>query len=133
MKRERHDPDLKRAAPKRIVAARLRSLSDACRLPKTGTTFGRHALGAIALVATLSGCQSKSGASDVLDPSAIAAPAGQASAAAAPAQQASVETSGSPALDSPASGSAASGGTMRLTASEGADVAVPKPASKRSV
>ncbi|MDG4882629.1 ABC transporter substrate-binding protein [Mesorhizobium sp. WSM4884] len=34
---------------------------------------------AVALVATLSGCQSKSGASDVLDPSAIAAPASQAS------------------------------------------------------
>ncbi|TPJ73484.1 penicillin-binding protein activator [Mesorhizobium sp. B2-7-1] len=51
-------------------------------------------MGAIALglVGALGGCQSKSGASDVLDPSAIAAPAGQASVPAAPAQPAGGET-----------------------------------------
>lgn len=110
MKCERHDPDLKRAAPKRIVAARFRSLSDACRLPKTGTTFGRHALGALALglVATLCACQSKSGASDVLDPSAITAPAGQAGAPAVPAQQASGQALGSAALASSTSAGPAS-------------------------
>lgn len=109
MKVERHDPDLKRAAPKRIVAARFRSLSDACRLPKTGTTFGRHALGAIALglVATLCGCQSKSGASDVLDPSAITAPAGQAGTPAASAQQASGQTLASATSGGPTSAAAA--------------------------
>ena len=48
---------------------------------------------AFGLVATLCGCQSKSGASDVLDPSAIAAPAGQTGNAAA--QQASGATVGS--------------------------------------
>lgn len=108
MKVERHDPDLKRAAPKRIVAACFRSLSDACRLPKTGTTFGRHASGAIALglVAALCGCQSKSGASDVLDPSAIAAPAGQAGTPAAPAQQASGQTLASATSGGPTSAAA---------------------------
>ncbi|TPI13124.1 ABC transporter substrate-binding protein [Mesorhizobium sp. B4-1-3] len=66
---------------------------------------------ALAVAAALCGCQSKSGAPDVLDPTAIAAPAGQAGAAAAPAQQASVETPGSP-----ASGSATSGGPTSAAA-----------------
>ncbi|MBZ9992135.1 ABC transporter substrate-binding protein [Mesorhizobium sp. BH1-1-5] len=62
-------------------------------------------MGAIALglVAALGGCQSKSGASDVLDPSAVAAPAGQAGAAAAPAQPASGETSSSATSGGPTS------------------------------
>lgn len=50
---------------------------------------------AIVVAAATSGCQSKSGASDVLDPSAIAAPAGQAGSAAA--HQASSATTGNPA------------------------------------
>lgn len=50
---------------------------------------------AFAVVAAASGCQSKSGASDVLDPSAIAAPAGQAGGTAAPSQQAGSPTQGS--------------------------------------
>lgn len=122
MKLERHDPDLKRAAPKRIGAARFRSLSDACRLPKTGTTFGRHALGAIALglVAALCGCQSKSGASDVLDPAAIAAPAGQAGAPAAPAQQASGSTPGSSALSTATSGGSTSAAAAKAQLTLGA-------------
>ncbi|WP_167449213.1 ABC transporter substrate-binding protein [Mesorhizobium hawassense] len=66
---------------------------------------------AFGLVATLSGCQSKSGASDVLDPSAIAAPAGQASSPAAPAQQASSPTQGSPTQGSPTQGSPTQGTT----------------------
>ena len=112
MKVERHDPRPKRAASKRIQATCLGSLLHACRSPKTGVTFGRHALGAIAfgLVVALSGCQSKSGASDVLDPSAIAAPAGQTGNAAA--QQASgatvgSQTSGSQTLAGPTSAEAA--------------------------
>lgn len=48
---------------------------------------------AFVVAAAASGCQSKSGASDVLDPSAIAAPAGQAGSAAT--QQASSATQGS--------------------------------------
>ncbi|MDX8455522.1 ABC transporter substrate-binding protein [Mesorhizobium sp. VK9D] len=66
-------------------------------------------MGAIAfgLVAMLSGCQSKSGAPGVLDPSAIAAPAGQAGSAAAPAQQASSATVGSPTQSGPTSATAA--------------------------
>ncbi|WP_348640647.1 penicillin-binding protein activator [Mesorhizobium sp. B1-1-5] len=63
---------------------------------------------ALGLVATLCACQSKSGASDVLDPSAVAAPAGQAGAPAAPAQQASGQTLGSPALASATSAGPAS-------------------------
>ncbi|TPI69316.1 penicillin-binding protein activator [Mesorhizobium sp. B2-8-9] len=63
---------------------------------------------ALGLVATLCGCQSKSGASDVLDPSAVAAPAGQAGAPVAPAQQASGQTLASPALASATSGGPAS-------------------------
>lgn len=53
-------------------------------------TFPRPALAlAFVLVAAVSGCQSKKGASDVLDPSAIAAPTSQAAGpAVAPAQQA---------------------------------------------
>ncbi|MBZ9764428.1 ABC transporter substrate-binding protein [Mesorhizobium sp. CA8] len=66
----------------------------------------------LALVAALSGCQSKSGASDVLDPSAIAAPAGQTGAAAAPAQQASGQTL------SPALGSTTSGGPTSVVAAK---------------
>ncbi|SFQ05720.1 ABC-type branched-chain amino acid transport system, substrate-binding protein [Mesorhizobium sp. NFR06] len=62
---------------------------------------------ALGLVATLSGCQSKSAASDVLDPSAIAAPAGQATSAAAPAQQA-----GSTTLAGPTSAAAAKAMTL---------------------
>ncbi|RWL84608.1 MAG: ABC transporter substrate-binding protein [Mesorhizobium sp.] len=50
---------------------------------------------ALAVAAAASGCQSKSGASDVLDPSAIAAPDGQAGSAAT--QQASSATPGNPA------------------------------------
>ena len=44
----------------------------------------RIQLFALAVVAAVSGCQSKNGASDVLDPAAIAAPAGQAGSPAAP-------------------------------------------------
>lgn len=61
----------------------------------------------LAVAAAASGCQSKSGASDVLDPKAIAAPAGQAGAAVAPAQQAGVETSGSATSAGPTSAAAA--------------------------
>lgn len=82
MKLERHDPRLKRAASKRIRLARAIALG---------------------LVTALGGCQSKSGASDVLDPSAIAAPAGQTGAAAAPAQPASGETSSSATSGGPTS------------------------------
>ncbi|MDX8441618.1 ABC transporter substrate-binding protein [Mesorhizobium australafricanum] len=62
---------------------------------------------AFGLVAMLSGCQSKSGAPNVLDPSAIAAPAGQAGSAAAPSQQASSATVGSPTQGGPTSATAA--------------------------
>jgi ABC-type branched-subunit amino acid transport system substrate-binding protein len=67
---------------------------------------------AFAVAAAASGCQSKSGASDVLDPSAIAAPAGQAGGAAAPSQQASSpaqagQTPGSQTLAGPTSAAAA--------------------------
>ncbi|RTL98921.1 MAG: ABC transporter substrate-binding protein [Hyphomicrobiales bacterium] len=72
---------------------------------------------AFAVVAAASGCQSKSGASDVLDPSAIAAPAGQAGGAAASSQQAGSpiqgsapqagQTPGSQTLAGPTSASAA--------------------------
>ncbi|RUX34500.1 ABC transporter substrate-binding protein [Mesorhizobium sp. M2A.F.Ca.ET.042.01.1.1] len=61
---------------------------------------------ALAVAAAASGCQSKSGASDVLDPSAIAAPAGQAGAAAA--QQASSATTGNPAPAAQSAGIATS-------------------------
>ena len=44
----------------------------------------RIQLFALAVVAAVSGCQSKNGASDVLDPAAIAAPGGQAGSPAAP-------------------------------------------------
>jgi len=44
----------------------------------------RIQLFALAVVAAVSGCQSKNGASDVLDPAAIAAPAGQAGSPTAP-------------------------------------------------
>ncbi|TPI26213.1 ABC transporter substrate-binding protein [Mesorhizobium sp. B3-1-6] len=66
-------------------------------------------MGAIALglVATLCGCQSKSGASDVLDPSAITAPAGQAGTPAASAQQASGQTLASATSGGPTSAAAA--------------------------
>ncbi|RUW40337.1 MULTISPECIES: penicillin-binding protein activator [unclassified Mesorhizobium] len=61
---------------------------------------------ALVVAATASGCQSKSGASDVLDPSAIAAPAGQAGAAAA--QQASSAAPGNPAAAAQGAGTATS-------------------------
>lgn len=61
---------------------------------------------ALAVAAAASGCQSKSGASDVLDPSAIAAPAGQAGSAAA--QQASSATPGNPAPAAQGAGTATS-------------------------
>ncbi|WP_292079627.1 penicillin-binding protein activator [Mesorhizobium sp.] len=61
---------------------------------------------AIVVAAATSGCQSKSGASDVLDPSAIAAPAGQAGSAAP--QQASSATPGNPAPAAQGAGTATS-------------------------
>ncbi|MGX5799708.1 ABC transporter substrate-binding protein [Bradyrhizobium sp. Arg314] len=66
-------------------------------------------MGAIALglVAMLSGCQSKSGAPGVFDPSAIAAPAGQAGSEAAPSQQAGSATVGSPTQAGPTLATAA--------------------------
>ncbi|TIR21996.1 MAG: ABC transporter substrate-binding protein [Mesorhizobium sp.] len=74
---------------------------------------------ALAVAAAASGCQSKSGASDVLDPSAIAAPAGQAGAAAA--QQASGATAGNPAPAAQSAGiatSATSSGPTSATAAK---------------
>jgi ABC-type branched-subunit amino acid transport system substrate-binding protein len=60
----------------------------------------------ILVAAAASGCQSKSGASDVLDPSAIATPAGQAGGA-APSPQASSQTLGSATSGGPTSAAAA--------------------------
>ncbi|WP_430694892.1 ABC transporter substrate-binding protein [Mesorhizobium montanum] len=64
---------------------------------------------AFGLALMLCGCQSKSSASDVLDPSAIAAPAGQAGSAAASSQQASGATQGGATPGSPIQGSATVG------------------------
>ncbi|TPN89348.1 ABC transporter substrate-binding protein [Mesorhizobium sp. CU2] len=89
--------------------------------------FRREPWRALALVfvvaAAASGCQSKSGASDVLDPSAIAAPTGQAGSAAAPAQQAnstvqSDSAVGSSALAGPPQGSATAGGPTSAAAAQ---------------
>lgn len=73
---------------------------------------------AFGLVVTLCGCQSKSGASDVLDPSAIAPPAGQAASAVAPAQQANGPAQASPASGSPTASSATVSGPTSAAAAK---------------
>jgi|GEM_PF-1597332 len=73
---------------------------------------------AFGLVVTLCGCQSKSGASDVLDPSAIAPPAGQAAGAVAPAQQANGPAQASPASGSPTASSATVSGPTSAAAAK---------------
>ena len=73
---------------------------------------------AFGLVATLCGCQSKSGAPDVLDPSAIAPPAGQAASAVAPAQQANGPAQASPASGSPTASSATVSGPTSAAAAK---------------
>lgn len=84
---------------------------------------------AFVVLAAASGCQSKSGASDVLDPSAIAAPTAQPGNPAAPAQQASNPTQASPAApaqqaSSAIQGSAPQGSATQASPTQGAPTSV---------